>query len=131
MFLSRLVVHALCLEQLYCCTDILYTSTLVHCAHKSWRQHGLSRWRILTNKSTSSITFMNHVNQSQGLKSARTPDRQQTPDRVGDIIRASVLLRVDLKIKLSKMLTYFQPNIKCRRAMTGKSPKCLIHPVVY
>ena len=43
VFLSRLVVHALCLEQLYGCTDVLYTSTLVHFTHGSRRQLGLSR----------------------------------------------------------------------------------------
>ena len=70
VFSSKLGVHTLSLEQLYGCTDVLYSSThvhmyTVHCTHKSWRQPGLSRWRILTNESTSRITFMNRVNQSQ------------------------------------------------------------------
>ena len=52
------------------CTDVLYTSTLVHLEtvhlyHQSWRQPGLSRGLesklILTNESTSNITFMNCI----------------------------------------------------------------------
>ena len=42
VFLSKLEVQALCLEQLNGCTDVLYSSTLVHCTHESWHQPGLS-----------------------------------------------------------------------------------------
>ena len=44
---------------------------------------------------------MNRVNQSKGLKSDRqTPDRQILPDRLTDIIKASLLCTAVLKIQL-------------------------------
>ena len=78
--------------QMFCTTVHLYN---VHCTHEYWRQPGLSRWRILTNESTSRITFMNRDDQSQGLKSARTTS--DTTIRVGDIMKASVLRTAALK----------------------------------
>jgi hypothetical protein len=65
--------------QMFSTTVHLYT---VYCTHQIWRQPGFRRWRILTNESTSRITFMNRVDQSQGLKSARTPDRQTPAESV-------------------------------------------------
>ena len=63
------------------CTDVLYTSTLVHLEtvhlyHQSWRQPGLSRGLesklILTNESTSNIYHTNRVHQYHGLKFQQT-----------------------------------------------------------
>ena len=54
---------------------------------------------------------MNRVDQSQGLKSARTKDRQQTDSRVGDIMKASVRRTAALKMVHS----YFKPKLtKCK-----------------
>jgi hypothetical protein len=98
VFLSRLGVHALCLEQLYGCTDVLYNSTFVHCTlYTRILVPAWPRWRILTNESTSRITFMNRVDQSQGLESART-------DRVGDIMKASVPNEKSCQVLLSFLL---------------------------
>ena len=64
-FLLRLMAHTLCLAQLYCCTCELYTCTREH--------RGLEIEGILTTR----VKEYNRVNQSQGLKSARTTDRQE------------------------------------------------------
>ena len=54
-YLYTLVVHTLCLDQLYCCTFLLYSRLCTPVL-------------ILTNESPSKITLMNRVNQSQGLE---------------------------------------------------------------
>jgi hypothetical protein len=99
VFLSRLVEHTLCLEQLHSCLiKPLYICTWTNLRvtysgqSRGWSESTL----ILTNHSRANITRLICVDQSQGLKSAKEREGEREGE-ISEMKKAPLLCRAALK----------------------------------